>query len=243
MTDIAPVEAPAPDTPPPLEGKALVDQIASEMGWRDKDKFKGDPEKWQDSDAFLRATPAVLKSAKEASERSARAAAQTIERIQRQAIADAEAKIAAAAEAGDRDAAADATRELKEASRTVDPQVTDFAARNPWYMVNRAATNLAVETAEEVMQSGGSTAAQLAAAEKEVRKRFPELFGDNEPEPTARREAPAVAGGQRAASPAARKKGWSDMPKHVQDAQERHFVRKGLLTKEEAAESYWSENA
>jgi len=94
MTDIAPVEAPAPDTPPPLEGKALVDQIASEMGWRDKDKFKGDPEKWQDSDAFLRATPAVLKSAKEASERSARAAAQTIERIQRQAIADAEAKIA-----------------------------------------------------------------------------------------------------------------------------------------------------
>lgn len=234
---------------PPLEGRELVDSIAAEMGWRPKDKWTGDPEKWRDSADYLKATPAVLKSTKEQMDRTARAAAQTIEKAQRKAIADAERRIAEAAEAGDTEAAIEATRDLREVSAPRDPLVVRFAEKNPWYTTHRAATNLAIEVAEEAMQNGKSVEEYLDAAEKEVKRRYPELFPgykSDEPDPKdtgLQRGAPAVHGGQRAASPAPRKRGWNDMPKAVQDAQERHFVRKGLLSKEEAAEAYWSENA
>jgi hypothetical protein len=245
-TPLAVIEAPSDggatdsDTPDP---NTVLEGVASEMGWSPKDKWKGDPEKWRDATAFLKATPQVLKSTREQMERSARVAAQAIERNQRAAIADAEARIAAAVEAGDKEGAIQAAQDRAEASRAPDPLVEEFAVKNPWMLTNKKANRLALEAAQEVADNGGSVAEQLSAAEKEVRKRFPEEFGEAPAETTARRDPPAVQGGQRTANAAPRKRGWSDMPQHARDLNEKHFVRKGLLTREEAAESYWSENA
>jgi len=224
----------------------MLEEVAGEMGWTPKDKWKGDPDKWRDARAFLKATPAVLKSQREAMERNNRAAAQLIEKNRREAIADAEARIAAAAKSGDEEAAARAAQDLREASRAPDPLVEEFGRKHAWMTTDRKARQVALEAAQEVFENGGSTAEQLAAAEAEVRKRFPEHFGEDAPSERTNgqgRQPPAVQGGQRTASSAPRKRGWSDIPQAARDAATRAFIRKGLLTEQDYAETYWSENA
>lgn len=226
-----------------LDGQALVDSIATDMGWTPKDKWKGEPEKWRDSATFLRATPTVLKNTREQLERTNRAAQRAIERAREQAIADAEAKVAAAAEIGDAAAAKEAAAELRNASRAPDPAVQEFANRNPWYPSDEAATALAIATAEKVMQNGGSAAEQMAAAEREVRKRFPEHFDDELPEVKSSKGAPAVQGGQRSASPAPRERGWSDLPASVRQQVSPKVLKGFGMTEAEYAKSYWQEQA
>lgn len=239
--------ADAPDTgadPPEAanDPQSLLDGVASEMGWSPKDKWKGDPDKWRDSTAYLKATPQVLKSMKEQLERSARVASQTIERNQREAVADAERRIEAAAAAGNAEAVKQATQDLKEASRAPDPQVSDWAAKNPWYLTHKKATTLAIEAAQEVADTGGTVAAQLAAGEAEVQKRFPELFGDEPPEDKPSRAPPAVQGGQRSSTTAPRKRGWSDIPAAARAVMTPKILKSFNQSEAEYAEAYWAEN-
>lgn len=247
MSDVDTAPASNGAAPPPdiveLSGQDLIDAIAQEMGHASREKWKGDPDKYVDSATYLKNTPKVLKSMREQLERSTRAAGQAIERAQRQAIADAEAKIEAAAAAGDAEGAKAATKELQEAARAPDPQVQDFAVRNPWYMTNQTATSVAIAEAQRIADSGGNTAAQCVAAEKEVRKRFPELFGDDEAEEEKpSRSPPNVAGGQRAANAAPRKRGWSDIPAATRAIVTPKILKSFNQTEAEYAEAYWQEN-
>lgn len=247
MTDVQTANAPAEIATPETDDspEAVFSRVAAQMGHSPKEKWRGDPEKWVDPLTFILNTPKVMKGAKDQLEKSARAAAAAMDKVRTEAIADAEARIAAAAEAGDRDGAAAATADLKRASAKPDAAVTDFAARHAWYNTDQVATSVAIAAAQKVADSNGSVAAQLAAAEKEVRKRFPELFDDQafeEDEPQAR-APPAVHGGQRVASAAPRKKGFSDLPKDVQRSMTPKLLKSFGLTEAEYAESYFKENA
>lgn len=224
---------------------AVFAAVAAQMGHSPREKWKGDPDKWIDAKTFILNTPKVIKSTKDQLDRSARAAAAAMEGVRSAAIADAKARIAAAAAAGDGETAAAATEDLERASAKPDPAVEAFATRNTWFNTDAIATQVAIAAAQKVADSGGSVAAQLAAGETEVRKRFPEYRDDAEQdddEPPAR-VPPAVQGGQRTASAAPRKKGWNDLPKDVQRTMTAKHLKSFGLTSEEYAESYFKENA
>lgn len=221
----------------------LLASVASEMGWSPKEKWKGDPDKWRDAASFLKNTPSVLKNTREQAERASRVASEAIQRQRTRAIEEAEARIAEAAANGDRDGASEAARELREISRGPDPLVEAFAAENSWYGTHRMATNLAIEAAQEVVDTGGSVAEQIAAGEREVKKRFPELFDDATPDDKPGKGAPVVQGGQRTANPAPRKKGWADLPASVRQTMNPKMLKTFGMNEAEYAESYWQENS
>lgn len=238
---IAP-EADAPETPEktPIE---VMHEVAGEMGWSPKDKWKGDPDDWRDADEFLRRTPQMVKALKKQMETANRIATDRIEKIRAKAVEEAEARLAAAVETGDVDAAAEAVAERDRASQKPDKEVIAFAARNDWFNTNQVATQLAIAKAGEIANTGGTVSAQLEAAEKEVRKRFPELFED-EPEVKPSKAPPSVQGGaQRSAAPVAREKGWNDLPRAIQAAATPKFLKSMDLSQAEYAQSWFKENA
>lgn len=233
----APPEVVIDDSP-----DAIFAAVAAEMGHSPKEKWKGDPEKWKDAKTFILDTPKALKAVKAQLETTTRAAAAAMERIRAEAIADAEARIAEAAESGDREAARAATDDLKRATAKPDPMVEDFGRRNPWMITDEAAKSVAIATAQKVADSGGSVAEQLAAAEKEVRRRFPEHFDTVEDEPSGR-QPPAVHGGQRIAAAAPRKKGWNDLPTAVRGAMTPKMLKMFDQTQDEYASAWFKENS
>lgn len=235
-----------PDHEPKAEGQydpaTLLQEVASEMGWAPKEKWRGNPEEWRDIPDFFRNTPKVLKSLRDQVRRSGQATAEIIERNRRQAIEDAERRIAEAAEAGDREAATQAAEDLKRANDKPDPLVADFYAKHNWMTPGNPAYSVALAAAQKVADTGGSVQAQLDAAEKEVRKRFPEEFGEEGADAPARKQPPAVEGGQRTASGAPRKKGWSDLPATVRQSVSSKQLKDWGLSQDEYAAAYWKEN-
>jgi hypothetical protein len=250
MTDVIAVQEAAPDVSAAVADAApektptdIMHEVASEMGWSPKEKWKGNPDDWRDADEFLKRTPQMLKALKKQVESSNRIAADRMEKVRQKAIEDAEARIAAAVESGDMDDARQAMADRDKAAARPDPQAEAFAVKNSWFNTNQAATQLAIAKAGEIANTGGSVAAQLEAAEAEVRKRFPELF-DDEPEERPSKAPPAVHGGaQRSPVQAAREKGWNDLPKHIQGAMSEKTLKSFGLSKEEYAKSWFKENA
>lgn len=238
IVDNAAVEAEAAPAKTPTE---VMHDVAAEMGWSPKEKWKGDPDDWRDADEFLRRTPQMVKALKKQMETANRIASDRIEKIRESAMAEAEARIAAAVETGDVDAAAAAVADRDRASQKPDKEVISFAARNDWFNTDQVATQVAIAKAQEIANTGGSVTAQLEAAEKEVRKRFPELFED-EPEAKPTKAPPSVqSGAQRSTAPAAREKGWNDLPRHIQGSVTPKFLKSMNLTQAEYAKSYFDQ--
>lgn len=236
---IAVAAAEADDSP-----EAVFAGAASEMGWSPKDRWKGDPEKWVDAKTFILNTPKALKAAKQQVERVVRVSAEQMEKLRTDAMATARAEVRAAAASGDPDQIEAAAENLARASQKPDPAVAKFAASNAWFDTDEAARNVAIAVSNKVAQSGGSVSEQLEAAEKEVRKRFPEYFEDDDADPAPqRKQPPAVEGGQRTASPSARKTGWNDLPNHVKSAWSQKRLSQFGMTQAEVAESYFKEYA
>lgn len=221
----------------------LLASVASEMGWSPKEKWKGDPEKWRDAASFLKNTPQVLKNTKEQAERATRAAAQAIERNRTAALADAEARIAEAAANGDTAGAAEAARDLREISRGPDAGLDAFVEKNRWFKTNLQARQLAIAAAQEVADTGGSADEQFEAGEREVKKRFPELFGETAEGDKPSKAAPTVQGGQRTAHAGPRKRGWADLPANIRQTMTPKNLKLFGQTEAEYAESYWQENS
>lgn len=249
MTDVNAVQEAASETaaiaPEAIEKTPIevMHEVAGEMGWSPKEKWKGDPDDWRDADEFLRRTPQMVKSLKKQMETANRIASDRIDKIREKAMEEAEARLAAAVETGDMEAASAAVAERDRAAQKVPAEVTSFAARNDWFNTNTKATQLAIATAGEIANTGGTVAAQLEAAEKEVRKRFPELF-EEEPAEKPGKAPPAVhAGAQRSTAPVAREKGWNDLPRAIQSAATPKFLKSMDLSQAEYAQSWFKENA
>jgi len=225
--------------------------FASELGWSPQDKWRGDPEAWKPADEFLRETVTInktqrreTKALKDELARISRATESIVERTRREERDKVSSEFRDAVEMGDFARAEQATAKLNqiEASapeKAPPPTVTDFIDRNKsWFNVNQAATALAQAVCSDGAAKGVAAEQQLEEAEREVRKRFPELF------PQARKGQAAVneqQGRTARTGGNSRAKGFGDLPADAK-AVALKFEKQGVKREAFAAE-YWKENA
>lgn len=240
-----PVAAPVEEAPDPQEAPETtlneIEQVAYDLGWRPKDEFKGDETAWKPAADYIRAGKDIqtgmareLKAVRETLENVSRTSGQIMqEQLQRQK-AELEKEYQQAWLEGDRSEADRIQRELghieqrAQAPQPIPAAVTDFAQRNSaWFQRDPLATDLAIQTADKMARAGYSAEDQVKAAEREVRRAYPELF----PQP---QKAPAVAAPQsREAAPRQGKRGFHDMPPAAQKMA-RDMVERGVIPNTES---------
>lgn len=249
------IDAPADDTPPADNGNdappspPTVDDLASEMGWRPKDEWRGDPDKWKPAHEFMRATVDVnrkvtnrLKGVEDQLATMARTSAQITEQAlakQRQEILDARKD---AIDMGDHAAVDEADRALRELPQfepaaVIPSEVQDFKSRNTWFGQDKDATVWATNRAGELARQGISEARQVQIVEREAKGLFPELFPEAAPRA---KPAPLNAPGNRGGKTAAR--GFSAMPSDAQKAA-LEYEKRGVCSKEEYARTFFEQEA
>lgn len=246
-------EAPNEDSPRTPSG---VEDIARKMGWSPLENWRGPKDQWKDAETFLVSTVEInrtlskdVRGLKDNLDRMSRTTAKIAER----AIMDERAKIEArfhdAVDAGDGRAAYQAAQELERvnapAQDAPDPAIAEFVERNKWFNANEAATAVAMATADNLARVGASAKAQAEAAERAVRRDFPELFEEQEQPQRRETKRPAMvnAPDTRAARPTQRAKTAADLPIEARKAGE-DFVRRGRIASLDAyAKVYFEENA
>lgn len=249
------VDAPVADEQPEEqhdEPQAIsVDDLATEMGWTTKDKWRGDPDKWRPAADFLKRTVDVnrslsteVKTIKATVETMARTSAKLTERAVSEAIEKAHAEKVEAIEMGDVAAVDRADKKIAELAADA-PQVTaepapvrDFKQRNDWYGKDQSATNWAFTRAGQLGAQGiTDPAEQLEIVEREAKGLFPRLFPADAPKP---KPAPLSKPGARGSAPQA--KGYSSLPEPVKQAALDYEKRsKGSITREDYARTYYEE--
>ncbi len=238
------------------------DADARENGWKPKDEWHGDPDGWRDAKEFVKRGDEIFGFIKRDRDRLAekntriesdrddrlrRMESQYIGLLERQKTQhEADIKgIAAgqrkAVEEGDT-ATYDALTTQREALGAVpsvpsahveaDAALTQWYAANPWFRTDKVMHAVAETIAGNVAQAGGDVHAQIQAAEKEVRQRFPEKF-----------EQPKVAveTGAQPLRPKPKAKGVGLLPPEAR-AGFKECVRLGMYGPgdiEKYAESYW----
>ncbi len=225
-----------------------VEGLASEMGWRPKDDWKGDPEKWKPAQDYLRATVDVnrklgnrLKGVEDQLQRVVRTSVTMTEREvakERERLM----KISDEAfDAGDRETFKLAERELAKVAEVAPAIVPDetqsFVERNAnWFQKDPEATAWAVNRTNELAMTGLGPARQLAIVEREAKAMFPEFFEAEKPKP---KPAPLNSPGARSGSIA--KKSFASLPPEAQKAALDFEARRGI-NREDYAKTYYEEN-
>lgn len=152
---VEPVEAAAADQLPPEPVEAVEDK-ARRLGWRPKEEFRGDENRWMDADTFVKRGEEVLpiiqannkalekevanlkKTLKEFSAHHS----QVEQRAYKAALRDLEARQAAAVEANDLGEVREITRELADLGREAAPnfaqnrdaeRIAEWKAENSWF--------------------------------------------------------------------------------------------------------------
>ncbi len=229
----------------------FIESLARKAKWTPKEEWKRDPTKWVDAKTYLERLPNEIESLQERNRRTAQAAADALEDQRRVLRAEAEARVAAADTAEDRVAAA---RDLAAVSGP-PPQTVAWMGQNQWFNDDPDARQMAVGVINRLAAQGVSIDEQLEAAAAQVKKRFPEHFGQAEPlrneevrlSETRRAAPPAVQAGTRGAgSGGSKEKGFGDVPPGDQALYRKHFERAFMgqgLTQDQAqakyAASYW----
>ena len=190
--------------------------VARKMGWVDKEEWTRDPTKWTDADQFLERTPQELTSLKDRLKRTGQAADAAIEIARQKAREEAEALVRKAAQDGDADLAVQAASKMAQHAGP-DPRAVAWANRNTWFNTDPVANKLAVAIANQAAENGASVDEQLELVETEVRKRFPEHFGETKKENVEKRlsevrTAPTVQSGTRGNSVKSKENGWNEIP-------------------------------
>lgn len=224
-----------------------VEGLAGEMGWRPKEEWKGDPDKWKPAQDYLRSTVDVnrkvvnrMKGMEDQISRMARTSAAMTER----AVAAERERLLKerdeAFDAGDRETFQRAEQELRKVETVAPPAVPDetlsFVERNAsWFQKDTEATTWAVNRTEELAKQGFGVARQLAIVEREAKSLFPEFFDAEKPKP---KPAPLNVPGARSAAPA--KRGFASLPPDAQ--KEALYYEKKGLSREDYAKTYYEEN-
>jgi len=256
------------------QGPVVDEALARQLGWVPKEEWTRDPDKYQDLDSFIADIPAkAVKyrqtnlSLREQMRRQAEAAARGFEEQTRAAKGQAKARLVTAIDAGDQDAARAAAADLDKVAEA-PPEVRGWIAKNPWFTTDPDANVLAVKITNRLAAEGRSTADQLAEAERQVRRRFPELFelDDDSPasvqvQPASRqddrgqggqktltaaadrlkRPIPQMAGGSGARAPSrpAGPKTFADIPAATRKVFKETLGKKGM-SDDTYAKAYWA---
>lgn len=235
-----------------------VEDIAMKLGWSPKEKWRGPEDGWRDAATFLEHTASEQKSLRRSVKdlrdtvsRMSSAQTAAMDRALEAQRAQLEAKWEQAVEDGDKQAAREAQRELKQIEKQQDseePVVADWVARNnAWFQKDDEATAYAIAQSNRLAAQGMSKADQLEEVERLTKKRFPELFGDD---PAPKKAAPSVLStNSRAANVRPRAKGFEDLPADAKAAWanfDRDFKRRGFADgypKDDYAKEYWGNQA
>ena len=225
-----------------------IEGLAGEMGWRPKEDWKGDPDKWKPAHEYMRATVDVNRKLgnrlKGVEDQLARVARTSVSITEREVAKERERLMQEreeAFDAGDRDAFQKAERELAKVATVAPPTVPDethsFIERNAnWFQKDQEATAWAINRTNELAATGLGHARQLAIVEREAKQMFPEFFEAEKPKPKA---APLNTPGTRAAVSA--KKGFASLPADAQKAALDFEAKRGI-NREEYAKIYYEEN-
>jgi len=234
--------APAPDDALPEQQSEQTafeaESVARLAGWAPKEEWRGPEEEWKDAATFVTervtgfdAAKKQAKTLKKTLETTTRTMERTLQQQRDTALAEAEARARRAVEDNDPAAAIAAVRQVREveASRPA-PEFSSFQERNAgWWNVDPEATAFAIGLGNTYAAQGMSAAEQFEAAEKAVKKRFPEHFEDTpsltpaKPQP----RAPLMGGGQRSSQPRKGPITLADLPREAQDAAKR-FEKRGV---------------
>ena len=225
-----------------------VEGLAGEMGWRPKEDWKGDPDKWKPAHEYMRATVDVNRKLgnrlKGVEDQLARVARTSVSITEREVAKERDRLMQEreeAFDAGDRDAFVRAERELAKVVEVAPAPVPDethsFIERNAnWFQKDQEATAWAINRTNELAATGLGHARQLAIVEREAKQMFPEFFEAEKPKPKA---APLNTPGTRAAVSA--KKGFASLPADAQKAALDFEAKRGI-NREEYAKIYYEEN-
>jgi len=225
-----------------------IEGLAGEMGWRPKEDWKGDPDKWKPAHEYVRSTVdvnrKVVNRLKGVEDQLARVARTSVSITEREVAKERERLMQEreeAFDAGDRDAFVRADRELAKVSEVAPAPVPDethsFVERNAnWFQKDKEATAWAVNRANELAATGLGPARQLAIVEREAKTMFPEFFEAEKPKPKA---APLNTPGTRIA--ATSRKGFASLPADAQKAALDFEAKRGI-NREEYAKIYYEEN-
>lgn len=230
------------------------DELAQRMGWVPRDQFRGDPNDWKPADEFIlagrdiqRNTAQELKAVREQLDVIGRTSASIVEQQVEQRTKDALDRFNQAIEEGDPKAALAASQEVHSLAgqrngvgqpTAPSPDATAWAQKNGnWFQKDPLATARAIEICDTLARTGvRDHGTQLKAAEEQVRREFPHLFGKGDGKPQAGVHAP----GSRATPPANRQKGFSDMPKAAQDIANDMAARGLIPDKDAYVKNYWT---
>jgi len=225
-----------------------VEGLAGEMGWRPKEDWKGDPDKWKPAHEYVRSTVdvnrKVVNRLKGVEDQLARVARTSVSITEREVAKERERLMQEreeAFDAGDRDAFVRAERELAKVVEVAPAPVPDethsFIERNAnWFQKDQEATAWAINRTNELAATGLGHARQLAIVEREAKQMFPEFFEAEKPKPKA---APLNTPGARSAVSA--KKGFASLPADAQKAALDFEAKRGI-NREEYAKIYYEEN-
>ena len=197
----------------------LARSVARRLGWVPVEEWTRDPTKWVEADQFLERTPNEINSLKDRLKRTGQAADAAIEDARRRAREEAEYELRQATLAGDADRAVQIAHKVAQTAGP-DQRTVAWISRNPWFNEDASARTLAATICDQEARAGASHEDQLERAENEVRKRFPEYFGETmKREPTEKklsevRNPPAVQPGTRGGQSTRSRKenGWEDIP-------------------------------
>lgn len=221
-----------------------VEDLASDMGWSPKDKWRGAPDDWKPAHEFVRTTANInrglrdtLKGVQTQVANMARTSAVMTERAVAAERERLQAERKEAFEVGDSAAYEQASEKLATlptAPQNLAPEVTDFIERNAsWWQKDQDATAWAIARSAELERTGIGAARQVSIVEREAKTIFPELF-ESEPKPKA---APLNRPGNRGAAPQA--KGFASLPADAK-AVALDYEKRGF-SKEDYAKIYFEE--
>jgi hypothetical protein len=256
MTDEPIIEAAEP----------TVEDSAREMGWRPKEEFKGDPDKWVEAETFVKRGEEILPILKANSKKLEVANAalkaemaetkkavaefkqyhsQTEKRAYERAMKDLEARQAQAVQDNDLRAVREITREMTSLSKDVRTDDSGDLYATPDHAKTVAAwqsENTWFGTDVVLTGAADAIASDLEARGVRGADQLAEVAKRIKAEfphkfENARRSAPAAVEG--GSPPRKAGKGWSDLPPEAKAFAER-MVKQGLITKENYAKDYFA---
>lgn len=199
-----------------------VEQAAVEKGWKPKEEYVGDPERWRSAEVFLALDEPLKRIEHQSKEmKQLRAALEAFKEHHTKVEASAfdralkqlQTERAAAREAEDHvkaDAIADQIDEVKEQKRALQaesqkpvvpepqgpaPEFVEWQQKNSWYNSDKAMTAVADSYGRELHAQGFTPAQVLKRVADHVKEEFPNKFK----KPAADRPSP-VEGGSRSGS-------------------------------------------
>lgn len=192
-------------------------KVATLMGWKPKDQWKGDVSGWRPAEEFLAEVPEILSRTRQRANKTqqqldkvAGLVAKLTATQRRDMDARHEAALDAAVEAGDTEGAKRILAEIRQTSTQASddpPALAAFKVRNEWFEVDPEATAYAIALDGQLAKGGISDPDKhMERVETAVKKRFPELFEADTDAPKAKEEklrprAPLIGAGGRTAPP------------------------------------------